>query len=92
MSKITRILTLKNRKKNLSELKSFLEERKISLEKQVKVGVEESSVLFDLIERIINASLNIQNTDAELKMLKLEIAANFAGVKQKEFLVLLDEI
>lgn len=92
MNKITRILTLKNKKQNLTELKSFLEERKASLEKQVKAGVEEPSALFDVKERIMSASLNVQNTAVELEMLKLEVAANFGGQKQKELLSLLDKI
>jgi len=92
MGKITRILTLKNRKQNLSELRNFLEERKVSLEKQVKAGVEEPSNLFDLEERIMNAVLNMQNTAVELEILKLEIAATFGGEKQPELLSLLDKI
>jgi len=92
MSKITRILTLENKKQNLNELKSFLEERKISLEKQVKAGVEEPVTLFDLMERIMNASLNMQNTAVELEILKLEIATNFGGQKQQELLSLLAKI
>ncbi len=92
MGKITRILILKNKKQNLSELKSFLEEREISLEKQVKAGVEEPSNLFDLKERIMNAALNMQNTAVELEILKLEIAATFGGEKQPELFSLLDKI
>ncbi len=92
MGKITRILTLKNRKQNLSELRNFLEERKVSLEKQVKAGVEEPSNLFDLEERIMNAVLNMQNTAVELEILKLEIAATLGGEKQPELSSLLDKI
>jgi len=91
MSKITRVLTLENRKQNLNELKSFLEERKISLEKQVKAGVEEPTTLFNLIERIMNTSLNVQNAIVELEVLKLEVAASFGGQKQQELLSLLDK-
>lgn len=92
LSKITRILTLKNKKQNLNELKSFFQERRISLEKQVKAGVEEPVALFDLIERIMNVSLGIQNTASELEILKLEVATNFGGQRQQELLSLLDKI
>ena len=92
LTNITKISQLKNRQENLHKLKSFLEERKVSLEKQVKAGVEEPSALFDLTERIMEISLEIQNVEKEVEILKLETAVNFGGEKWQELLDLLDKI
>lgn len=92
MNKITRILTLKNKKENLEELNSFLKERGNSLERQVKAGLKEMDDLFDLRERIMNVSLKAENTEVELEILKIEIATNFGGEKPKKLLGLLDKL
>ncbi|GAI08746.1 unnamed protein product, partial [marine sediment metagenome] len=53
MAKITEMAKLKNKRENLEELKSFLETRQDSLEKQVKAGIKEPTALFDVTERIM---------------------------------------
>jgi hypothetical protein len=92
MSKITEMEKLKNKKENLEELKSFLETRRDSLEKQVKAGIKESSVLFDLMERVMQAGLEIKNTTGELELLKLETAISLGGEKWEDLLSLFNKI
>ena len=90
MAKMTEMAKLKNERENLEELKSFLETRRDSLEKQVKAGIKEPSTLFDLMERIMQTSLQIKNTAGELEILKLETAISLAGEKWEDLLDLLN--
>lgn len=92
LGKIISITRLKNRYQGQIQLKSFLDERKASLEKQVKAGVEEPSTLFDLVERIINLSVDIENVAEELNTVRLETALNFGGEWSAEILTLLNEL
>jgi len=92
MTKITEMAKLKNRKGNLEELKSFLERRQDSLEKQVKAGIKQPSTLFELTERLMQTSLEIKNAARERESLKLETAINLGGKKWEELLDLLDKV
>ena len=92
MGKITEMAKLKNKRGNLEELKSFLETRQDSLEKQVKAGIKEPSVLFDLMERVMQTSLAIKNAARELDTLKLEVAISLGGEKWEDLLGLLNKV
>lgn len=92
MTKITEMAKLKNKKENLEELKSFLETRRDSLEKQVKAGIKEPTALFDLTERVMGSRLEINNAARELEILKLETAMSLAGDKWKDLLDLLNKV
>jgi len=92
MTKITEMAKLKNKERNLGELKSFLETRRDSLEKQVRAGIKEPGVLFDLMERIIQTDLEIKNAVQGLEILKLETAVSLGGDKRKDLLDLLNKI
>ncbi len=92
MAKITEMAKLKNKRGNLEELKSFLETRRDSLEKQVKAGIKEPSALFDLMERVMQTSLEIKNAVRELEILKLETAISLGGEKWKDLLDLLNKV
>jgi len=92
MTKITEMEKLRNKKGNLEELKSFLETRRGSLEKQVKSGIKEPSILFDLMERVMQTGLEIKNTTSELELLKLETAISLGGEKWEALLSLLNKI
>ena len=92
MGKITAITKLKNQYQGQIQLKSFLDERKASLEKQVKAGVEKPSVLFDLVERIMNLSIDMENVAEQLNITRLETALNFGGEWWVEILTFLNEL
>ena len=92
MTKITEMEKLRNKRVNLEELKSFLEKRRDSSEKQVKAGIKQPSTLFELTERLMQTSLEIKNAARERKSLKLETAINLGGKKWEELLDLLDKI
>jgi len=92
MAKITEMAKLKNKRGNLEELKSFLETRRDSLEKQVKAGIKEPSALFDLMERVMQTSLEIKNAARELEVLKLEAAMSLGGEKWEGLLELLNKV
>ncbi len=92
MAKITEMAKLKNKKGNLEELKSFLETRRDSLEKQVKAGIKEPSALFDLMERVMQTSLEIKNATREQEVLKLETAISLSGEKWEDLLDLLNKV
>jgi len=92
MAKITGMAKLKNKRGNLEELKSFLETRQDSLEKQVKAGIKEPGVLFDLMERVMQTSLEIKNSARELEILKLETAISLGGKKWEGLLDLLNKV
>ncbi len=92
MAKITEMAKLKNKKGNLEELKSFLETRRDSLEKQVKAGIKEPSALFDLMERVMQTSLEIKNATREQEVLKLETAISLGGEKWEDLLDLLNKV
>ena len=77
---------------NLEELKSFLEKRRDSSEKQVKAGIKQPSTLFELTERLMQTSLEIKNAARERKSLKLETAINLGGKKWENLLGLLDKV
>lgn len=89
---ITTISKLDNKREGLSQLESFLNERKESLIRQVEAGLEEPTALFDLTERIIQTSMDIENTREELKTLKLQIALTLSGTKWQELLGLLNQL
>ena len=92
MAKITQMAKLKNKGGNLEELKSFLETRQDSLEKQVKAGIKAPSVLFDVKERVMQISLEIKNAARELEILKLETAISLAGKRWQDLLDLLNKV
>jgi len=92
MTKITEMEKLRNKRVNLEELKSFLEKRRDSSEKQVKAGIKQPSTLFELTERLMQTSLEIKNASRERESLKLETAINLGGAKWKELLDLLDKV
>ncbi len=92
MAKTTEMAKLKNKKGNLEELKSFLETRQDSLEKQVKAGIKEPSVLFDLMERVMQTSLEVKNAIRELEILKLETAISLGGERWQDLLDLLNRV
>lgn len=91
MANITEMAKLKNKGRNLEELKSFLETRQDSLEKQVKAGIKEPNALFDLMERVVQISLEIKNAARELDILKLETAISLGGEKWEYLLDLLNK-
>jgi len=92
LTRIIQISKLGNKKRNLTQLKSFLDERETSLRAQVKAGIEEPTVLFDLMERIMRVSVEIEDATIELEILKLEMAINLGGEKEKEVLDLLNKL
>ena len=92
MAKVTEMAKLENQRENLEELKSFLEARRDSLEKQVKAGIKEPSALFDAKERVMQTSLGIKNAASELEILKLETAISLGGKKWEDLLDLLNEV
>lgn len=92
LNRIIHISKLENQKRNSTELKFFLDEREISLRAQVKTGIEEPTALFDLTERIMRVSVEIQNATVELEILKLEMAINLGGEKWEEVLGLLNKL
>lgn len=92
MARITEMEKLKNKKGNLEELRSFLETRGDSLEKQVKSGIKEPSILFDVKEKVMQTSLEIKNAASELEILKLETAITLAGEKWEYLLDLLNKL
>jgi len=47
--------------------------------------------LYDLTERIMDTSMEIENTIEEIKTLKLQTAITIGGNKWKELLAMLDE-
>ena len=83
---------LRNKRKSLSQLESFLRNRAESLSQQVKAGLEKPTTLFDLTERIMNTSMEVENTTEGLRILKLQIAITMGGEKWEELLSLLDEL
>ncbi len=89
---LTDLFKLENRKRSLSQLESFLRNRAESLSQQVKAGLEQPATLYDLTERIMNTSMEIENTIEELKTLKLRIAITMGGNKWQQLSSLLDEI
>lgn len=92
MTKITEMEKLRNKRMNLEELKSLLEKRRDSSEKQVKAGIKQPSTLFELTERLMQTSLEIKNAARERESLKLETAINLGGKKWKNLLGLLDKV
>ena len=92
MAKITEMAKLKNKRGNLEELKSFLETRRDSLEKQVKAGIKEPTALFDVTERIMQSRLEIKNAAREREILKLETAMSLGGGKWEDLLDLLNKV
>lgn len=92
MAKVTEMAKLGNKRGNLEELKSFLETRRDSLEKQVRAGIKEPSALFVVKERVMQTSLGIKNAASELEILKLETAISLGGEKWEDLLDLLNQV
>ena len=92
MAKMTQIAKLRNQGENLEELKSFLERRQDSLEKQVKAGIKPPAVLFDLTERLMQANLETKNAAREGEILRLETAISLGGTKWEDLLALLNKV
>jgi len=83
---------LRNKRKSLNQLESFLRNRAESLSQQVKAGLEKPTTLFDLTERIMSTSMEVENTAEGLRILKLQMAITMGGEKWEELLSLLDEL
>jgi hypothetical protein len=92
MAKMTHIAKLKNQRENLEELKSFLERRQDSLEKQVKAGIKQPGILFDLTERLMQVNLEAKNAAREGEILRLETAISLGGKKWEDLLTLLNKV
>lgn len=88
---LAELYKLENKKKSMTQLESFLESRAGSLTQQVKAGLQQPSTLYDLTERMMNTSMEIENTVEEIKTLKLQTAITIGGNKWKELLAMLDE-
>lgn len=91
----TSIITLSkldNQEKSLSQLESFLRNRAESMTQQVKAGLQQPATLFDLTERVMATSLQIQNTTEELKTMKLQVAITMGGDKWEQLLILLNKL
>ena len=88
---LAELYKLENKKKSMTQLESFLESRAGSLTQQVKAGLQQPGTLYDLTERIMNTSMEIENTIEEIKTLKLQTAITIGGNKWKELLQMLDE-
>jgi len=91
LTNLAELSKLENKEKSLTQLQSFLESRAESLTQQVKAGLQQPSTLYDLTERIMNTSMEIENTIEEIKTLKLQTAITIGGNKWKELLQMLDE-
>lgn len=91
LTNLAEVSKLENKEKSLTQLQSFLESRAESLTQQVKAGLQQPSTLYDLTERIMNTSMEIENTIEEIKTLKLQTAITIGGNKWKELLQMLDE-
>jgi len=91
LTNLAELSKLENKKKSLSQLESFLGSRAESLTQQVKAGLQQPATLYDLTERIMNTSMEIENTIEEIKTLKLQTAITIGGSKWKELLQMLDE-
>lgn len=91
LTNLAELSKLENKKKSLSQLESFLGSRAESLTQQVKAGLQQPSTLYDLTERIMNTSMEVENTIEEVKALKLQTAITIGGNKWKELLQMLDE-
>jgi len=83
---------LRNKRNSLNQLESFLRNRAESLSQQVKAGLEKPTTLFDLTERIMSTSMEVENTTEELRILKLQMAITLGGEKWGDLLGLLDEL
>ena len=91
LTNLAELSKLENKKKSLTQLESFLGSRAESLTQQVKAGLQQPSTLYDLTERIMNTSMEVENTTEEIKALKLQTAITIGGNKWKELLQMLDE-
>ena len=91
LTNLAELSKLDNKKKSLSQLESFLESRASSLTQQVKAGLQQPSTLYDLTERIMETSMEIENTIEETKTLKLQTAITIGGNKWKELLIMLED-
>lgn len=91
LTNLAELSKLENKKKSLTQLESFLGSRAESLTQQVKAGLQQPSTLYDLTERIMNTSMEVENTIEEIKALKLQTAITIGGNKWKELLQMLDE-
>jgi len=89
---LAELYKLENKKKSMTQLESFLESRASSLTQQVKAGLQQPAALYDLTERMMNTSMEIENTIEEIKTLKLQTAITIGGNKWKELLAMLEEL
>ena len=92
LGKVTEIVGLKNKAANLEEMKTFLNDRIATMKIQAKTGITEPAALYGLMERVMQAELEIENTSAALEIARLESAVNFGGDKWLELMDLLDRI
>lgn len=91
-SSIITLSKLENQEKSLNQLEHFLRNRAESMTQQVKAGLQQPATLFDLTERVMAISLQIQNTTEELEIMKLQIAITMGGDKWEELLILLNKL
>ncbi len=91
LTNLAEVSKLENKTKSLSQLESFLGSRAESLTQQVKAGLQQPAILYDLTERIMDTSMEIENTIMEIKSLKLQTAITVGGTKWRELLAMLNE-
>jgi len=92
LTKVAKLSQLDNQKKNLIELRLYLNDNLSSLEKQVRAGVIKPEVLWTLREKVMNLNIQVYNLSSQLKTLQWEMALTLAGEKWPEFFQMLDKL
>lgn len=92
LTRVTSISKLKNKVNNLSQLLSLLKERAESIKAEVKAGITEPTILYDMMERIMQISVQLEDASDELEVAKVETALTLGGEKWRELLNLLNQL
>lgn len=92
LTEVGEISKLKNKKENSSKLLSLLKERAESIKAEVKAGITEPTTLYDMMEKIMNLSVEIEDTSDELEVAKLQTALTLGGERWRELLSLLNQL
>ncbi len=89
LTRVDKIISLKNELDSQKKLLSLLERNLEALKKQVEAGVARPSDLWAISERIMTTETKIRNLSSTLETLKRETAVNLAGTRWPDLLKML---
>jgi hypothetical protein len=91
LSRVGDLVQLRDKRRNLAEVRSYLQDYSELIERQVKAGVAQPDParVLDLRERVMGINVEMRDAEVQIETLRLETAVTLGGEAWEELLGLL---